>query len=161
MTEKQLTGNDRVIVASLGVVEEEDQSDVETVRLAMLVHGQNPLDAMAVKNNLKKPLKEYRAFIQPYLDQLTATTEYDADGGAVITQEVPATEDTEAKTFTVNIRPILGRDWRRFRIQRPEQLLDLMPEFTGMTVEDLKALPVGAHTAVTVAMAFLAGLLEE
>ena len=157
----QLTGRERLRVVSLGAVPGEEVQEVETCRLAMIVHGETPANTARVIELLHKPKREYDKYIEPFIAQLACHIDYTDAGGAVVHNVVEGDNgEYELGDIRVEVRPVLGRDRRKFIIRKTADWLSILPEFTGMSDEELNDLPIGVHAGITTSLAFLAGFLE-
>lgn len=158
---KALTGKDRRRVAVLAPPPGEDANEVEICRMAMIAHDENPVNAGQVVEYLNLPKRQYDKYIQAFTDQLAVIIRYTDEGGAVVL-DVVKDENGELVEgeVKVDVKPVLGRHRRKFNIKKPSDFLVLMPEFTGLTDEEVDALPINLHNGITTSLAFLAGLIE-
>lgn len=163
----KLTGRERLRVISLADVPGEEEQEVETCRMAMLARNEAPANTSRVIQLLHLPKRRYDDYIKPFVEQLRCHIEYTEEGGAVIQNVVPTDEKDdkgnvvyELGDLRVDIRPVLGRDRRKFIIKTPSDFVKLLPEFTGLSAKELNALPIALHSGATTSLAFLAGFLE-
>ena len=138
---RQLTGADSVRIERLGDVAGEHVSDVEIVRLAMLTQGENPAKSNRVKEILDMPVREYLAYTEHVREQLKEGPEpqYNADDSATVGE--------------YTLRPLKGRDLRLLA----NDPVACLPRLTGLSEDELKALPIGVYSKLVTAVAFLGG----
>lgn len=137
---KQLTGADSIRVNALTVVDGEDASDVEMVRLAMLIHGERPQNDQRITEILDMPVKDYLAYIKEARDQSNESPKpvYHDDGSATVGE--------------YEIRPMVGRDLRLLATDATK----CMAAMTGLSNQKIRKLPIGIYSQLLSSVAFLA-----
>ena len=114
-----------------GEVEHDDEEI--NVRLAMLAHGDDPMDVARADELLNGPADVYTAYLSCLLHENRSAAYVFAP------DQQSATVEAEGETYTV--RPLTGRQWR-LAMSRANRF-DRIAAMTGMTREKVLALPLG------------------